>query len=113
MICKSDDCDNETHDAPARGPYTGLCADCRSRKGREMASRRRGTPRGRPPEENDPDSFEQKAKSLVIAGRRVDQTLAAVRLQALGLDDAKTLARQALEHWRTTCERLAGASVGR
>lgn len=113
MICKGVGCDVEPDDAPARGPYAGLCAKCRSEKGREMASRRAGKPRGRLPDEHDPDSFELKAKSLVLAGRRVDQTLAAVRLQALGLDDAKTLARQALEQWRSTCERLAGASIGR
>lgn len=110
MSCKI--CGREEDGIPARGKYAHLCAEHRAAKSAMAASEKADRAKRLAP--IDPENtFEGKAKSLVLAGRRVDQALADVRLKSVGLDDSKTLARQALEQWRATCQRLAEVAVGR
>lgn len=103
-------CGKTGEEMPRRGPYANRCAVHRQEVAdRIRAGGRKGGASLGPRGTHDGDSFEAKAKTLVSHGRRVDSALADVRLRALGLNDAKTLAREALEQWKQACLRLASA----
>lgn len=98
-------------DAPARGPYANLCRECRSERGRNMASRRTPGQRDdrRAVDGLRSETYEAKAKTLISHGRQLDRAIRDVRTLELQRGDALRLLWEASEGWRTACLRLAGA----
>lgn len=101
--CKTPNCDNEAG-RYTRGPLALLCDEvCVPAKRAEMARRREApapVPAAKPS-----GSFEQKAKSLVAVGKRLDTAIAKFK-------PAKATLADAMQEWKSAVRALAEGEAG-
>lgn len=102
-LCKSFDCDGIAQDR--RGRYAGLCGVCKEGKKLERTRTARVTPSA-----NGAESFEQRAKRLVPAGRAIDRARKRYVTAQAGLEPIKDELRQAMDEWKRLLRELAGGT---
>lgn len=126
--CPKIGCENPPRpEAATRGPWANLCQQHydgrRELIGRQSAAafaaaRAEGRPGAKASRSYTADdgageeTFEAKAKALVSYGRRLDRAIYEVKKTKVAHVDAVSLTREAMEHFKQACLRLAGAADG-